>query len=114
MKTVYGSLVVMCLLAVMLCVPNSAVSAGHDAAAILTTLDPGLTMVEDGDDTLYALEGDDPADLEQYAYDEGGEDETYMEEPEDDSDMEPAPEPDDSGPEQGGGEDEEPDAGDEE
>ena len=51
MKTVYGSLVVMCLLAVMLCVPNSAVSAGHDAAAILTTLDPGDTFYEDADVT---------------------------------------------------------------
>ena len=112
MKTVNGARVVMCLMVLMLCVPGSAISAGHDCTAGLTILDPGFAP--DGDDEHYAPEADDLADPEQYAYDESGEDETYMEEPEDDSDMEPAPEPEDPGPDQADGGDDEPEAGDEE
>ena len=103
MKTVNGSLFMLCLMYLLVLAPYSAHAASMPYHGGHASLDTAL-LPDDGEEAL-TDDGGPGLDLEQYAYDEGGDDDTYADDTEEDSDMEPAPEPVDPGPaiEDGGG-----------
>jgi hypothetical protein len=98
MKTVKCSLLLACLLFLLGFTSSStctasAINTGHLAALDNTMQTNDLddqAVVEDNDDLDF--------DYEQYAYDESGDDDTYVDDQGEDSDLEPAPELDEPAP----------------
>lgn len=98
MKTVKCSLLLVCLLFLLGFTSSSICTASDIKSGHPATLD-NTTQADDLDDGAIVEDNDDlDFDYEQYAYDEGGDDDTYVDDQGEDSDLEPAPELDDPAP----------------
>ncbi|MFA6012629.1 MAG: hypothetical protein WC799_21735 [Desulfobacteraceae bacterium] len=98
MKTVKCSLLLVCLLFLLGVTSSSTCTASDIKTGPLAALD-NTTQTNDLNDDEVVEENDDfDFDYEQYAYDEGGDDDTYVDDQGEDSDLEPAPELDDPTP----------------
>lgn len=100
MKTVKCSLLLVCLLFLLGVTSSSTCTASDIKTGPLAALD-NTTQTNDLDDGAVVEDNDNfDFDYEQYAYDDSGDDDTYVDDQGEDSDLEPAPELDDppSGP----------------
>ena len=91
MKTVKCSLLAVCLLFLLSLVSCSTCKAGHIQTS--PSVSPANDLLTD-EEAMTANDNDLDFDFEQYAYDDGADDETLPDDMDDDSDLEPAPEPD--------------------
>lgn len=98
MKTVKCSLLLACLLFLLGFISSSTCTASDIKTGPLAAIDNTTQTNVLEDDGIVGDNDDLDFDYEQYAYDESGDDDTYVDDQGEDSDLEPAPELDDPAP----------------